>query len=491
MIRIGRAATLFLGLLFGAGAAEGQVGVVVNEVYTGDPDYVEVANLSAQPVDISGWKLGASFGFSIYPAFSFPSGTVIASGECIVVLENAAPLPLTITPPPPGTQIFNTQFGYGWVGNSTGAVALANAAGQCQDLVVFGTLLVQIPPTGASCSFSNPIDRSANNPNVDDVVQRHSSLDTDSGLDWSNTADGSESPGALNPGQTAGPQQAKRLVVDPQSAAFSYDAGTGNLSLSSTVAAVGTAGGATLNDPSLDPLIGAVVTVTARPVGGNPVDFGGAILAPTTIDVLLPGASGVLHLVGALPADPVLDHELGGTFGATPVGIRAFTSVGPVTVQVTGFLSPLLATFQSALQSESLSLVMRLEAQGPRLVAIERSFAHPQPTGPLAALAHTGNGGLELGMIGAAFGETWHVFAVNANHALGAGPFFGIDFGPIQYGLALLPLGSEPFHVLPTDGTYHFATGPYVIPAGWALDHVAVQLAGGLIVATPPVRTYF
>ena len=41
-------------------------GVLINEVHTGDPDYVELFNSGSTPVDISGWTLRASFGYLIY-----------------------------------------------------------------------------------------------------------------------------------------------------------------------------------------------------------------------------------------------------------------------------------------------------------------------------------------------------------------------------------------------------------------------------------------
>ena len=79
-------------LVLSSGAA---AQVVINEVYTGTPDYVELRNLGAAPVDISGWTVQtfqtSSTGGgtpSAEPVYTIPAGTIIASQEQFLLEEN-------------------------------------------------------------------------------------------------------------------------------------------------------------------------------------------------------------------------------------------------------------------------------------------------------------------------------------------------------------------------------------------------------------------
>ena len=480
-------------LLILALPARGPAQVVINEIYTGDPDFIEIGNLGPTAVSLDGWTVDASFAFTVYPSFTLPTGTALMPGEFLIVLENSAPLPATITPPPTGTQIYNTNFGYGWVGNSSGAVVLTDANGQCVDYVRFGTLAVQDPPSEAGCGlFSNPLDRTGNDPSLDDVLARHTVIDTNDGQDWVIGSDGDETPGQPNPGQVVGPAQAKDLVIDPLAAqTFQVDAGNGTVSITAQIGAIVTDTGVTVQDPGFDTLVGATVQVNGLVIGGDLSTFGGTLWPGLQILITLADGSGQLQILGTFQGQPQVDWELSGPLGATPMASRPVGSISSLVANPTGNLSSLAGGLVAALQNQSFTMIIRLEAAGPRLMRLVKSYAaNPNPPF-VAALASTGMGGAELGVIGAQTTEMWNVFAVNSLTPLGTGPFFGIEFGAIQYALALLPLGTDPYHVVPNGGSYHLVVPPGIVPLGWTVDHVAVELRQGVLTATPAIRVGF
>ncbi|MCA9319689.1 MAG: hypothetical protein KDB53_03090, partial [Planctomycetes bacterium] len=337
------------------------------------------------------------------------------------------------------------------------------------------------------------LDRSTNNVSVDDVIARTSNLDSDDGADWTNGPDGTETPGAVNPGQSLGPPVAKALILDTgPSAVWVQNATTGALSVSGIVAAVEVDGGILLTDPTVDPLIGAAVTINASAFGGNPQTLLNTLLAGTVLQIALADGSGAVQLTASFQSQGSADWHLGGSLGATPIPTRPVTSMSSISTLVTGNASPLLSSLVAPLGNETLSLLVALEPGGKRLAAIERSFALEANPAFLSRLANDGQGGLEVGVIGAQGSELWNVFAVNSSFAPAAGPFFGIDFGPIQYALAVLPIGTVPFHVVPDPGgVHHFRTPINFVPIGWVVDHIAVEQRQGLTVASPFTRVYF
>ena len=88
----GTALAAVLAALLLAAGAHAQT-VLVNEVFTGNPDYVEITNVGVAPVAVSGWTVESSFAFSTYPPVMFPPGTTIAAGASILILEANATLP--------------------------------------------------------------------------------------------------------------------------------------------------------------------------------------------------------------------------------------------------------------------------------------------------------------------------------------------------------------------------------------------------------------
>lgn len=169
--------------------------VVVNEIYTGAPDWCEIANLGTQPVLIGGWTIFMNDDPNVSTPLTFPAGTIIAPGEVILISENAT------TPAVGGGVQRFTSANINWAINSGGSVGLNNAQGVGIDLVIFGNgvfLPVQTP--APPWTGSVPAGGGAN---TQDYLRRTTSTDTNSPADWTMSGAGSETPGALNPGQTA------------------------------------------------------------------------------------------------------------------------------------------------------------------------------------------------------------------------------------------------------------------------------------------------
>ncbi len=186
--------TLFALLTFG-NQLNGQ-GVVINEVVTDGNDYVEIANLSALAVDISGWTVTMTTDPSAQVSVTFPATTIIAPNETIVIAENAS-LPVL----PGGTQRFSIA-NIVWVVNTGGACALNDNNDVGQDLILFGNPS-NLPTGSPLSSFTGSVP--SGGANTQDVFQRISNNDSDTDADWVMSPSGTGSPGALNAGQSGVP----------------------------------------------------------------------------------------------------------------------------------------------------------------------------------------------------------------------------------------------------------------------------------------------
>lgn len=170
--------------------------VVVNECFTGVPDWCEVINLGSSAVNIGGWTLSMADDPQTTAVFTFPANTTLQPNEIAVVTESA-----TGPSVPAGVQLFLVASNINWAGPSSpndpeGATALNDGAGAGVDLVLFGAPS-NIPPQSPASPFSGSLT-------VSDLYARNSMVDTDTAADWTGSA-GSGTPGALNPGQSTTP----------------------------------------------------------------------------------------------------------------------------------------------------------------------------------------------------------------------------------------------------------------------------------------------
>ncbi|MEZ6196236.1 MAG: lamin tail domain-containing protein [Planctomycetota bacterium] len=484
-----------LGLIFGAflafgGAATAQ-SVVINEVFTGNPDYVEITNFGAASVDIGGWALHSSFGFSAYPIALIPPGTVLAGGQTLLMLELNSSLPPTLPAPTLDTLVEHSGFSWGWVGNSSGAVVLVDAVGAGRDMIVFGGSSSVVPGNGFGATFTGTIDRTANDPATDNVIQRTTSLDTGAAADWSQGTDADATPGALNATQTAGPIGIRSLRLDDQGGVIQFS-GPAGFSLGGTIKSIVTTTGVEIENPLFDPLIGGAVSITGQYTVSDAGTLQGLTLAPATLTLTATGLNpDSLNFINLYQSQTNVLAELGGAQGATPIRYRRVTSLAPVSPQRQGSGSAALDALQSALPASGAGLTFRLESGGARLIEFSTAF-EAMPSDWDASFAPAAPGQVEVGVVNAAGTELYHLFVINPSYALGTGPVAGIDFGPLQFEMAISPLGTAPYHVLPAaDGTYHFLSPAGLVPPGWTLDFLAVRLVAGVLEVLPPQRATF
>lgn len=106
-----------------------------NEVDSND-EFVEICNVSDQAVDVTGWVLSDDDP-PPYPDFSFPAGSVLGSGECLIAVANYCPnLPADQCVTPIGIVNMGFQFS-GFLSNSGDVVTLTDGEESCS--VVYGS----------------------------------------------------------------------------------------------------------------------------------------------------------------------------------------------------------------------------------------------------------------------------------------------------------------------------------------------------------------
>ncbi len=94
---------LALALLLTPAVATAQV--VVNECFTGVPDWCEVINLSSSPVNIGGWSLVMTDDPTTTTVYTFPAGTTLPAFGLAVVSESG-----TAPAGPAGVQRFTSPI---------------------------------------------------------------------------------------------------------------------------------------------------------------------------------------------------------------------------------------------------------------------------------------------------------------------------------------------------------------------------------------------
>ncbi|MEE9391451.1 MAG: lamin tail domain-containing protein [Planctomycetota bacterium] len=460
--------------------------VLINEVNTGNPDWVEIYNFSSQSVDVGGWRLESSFGFSVYPSFQIPAGTSIAAGQSVILLESQSNF-ASGTGPANFTTIFHTGFGWGWVGISTGSVVLFDDKNVERDMLIFGQDGLQLPAGASASNFSNPLDRSGNSISGNDVIARTTTLDTNTGLDWSLGSTPAATPGMLNPGQALGAIDVREFLFDG-TPTVSLNPALGQFEISATISGFVTSTGISVLNPAADPIIGGTFLASGSysPPG---IDLANFAFSPATILVTAgQGTQDGVIIVNHWVPDNELGFEFGGPAGATPLSFRRLRSLGQNALIRTGSGSAVIQALMSELQSADFIFQIRDNAIAPLLLRAG-TVLPPLVTGHRARIGSASPGQVEIGIVGAEGSRLYHLFVINPSYPLGSGPVAGITFGPLQFTMATSPLGTEPYHVQPDSvGRYYYTTPGSVVPSGWTLDFLAVQIKEGAILTLPPQR---
>jgi hypothetical protein len=173
-------------------AAPGQV--VINEVQTGTPDYIELRNLGQSPVNIGGWVVATwqttTTVLSAEGQFTIPAGTTIPAEGFFVLQETGTPG----TAGTIGACSMRVGINYNWTNTRTIVVALTNAGQGVDYFFRNASGVVGTPNLPAGTTWSGTFSSTG------DSIVRTSNSDTNAASDWGIAAAGS--PCALNPGQS-------------------------------------------------------------------------------------------------------------------------------------------------------------------------------------------------------------------------------------------------------------------------------------------------
>lgn len=160
----------------------GKPSILITEASPHATDEVEFTNVSALPVDISGWKIVIG-DFTSFPgamfSFTIPAGTTCAPGQAFIYSDAST---ATGTFPSFKTSPNNINWGF----SSRGWCALKNNLGEVVDFVCFvnPTLGINLPePLTTDMWKGGPLAAMTGNP-IQYSWQRIGSADTDTAADW-------------------------------------------------------------------------------------------------------------------------------------------------------------------------------------------------------------------------------------------------------------------------------------------------------------------
>ena len=173
--------------------------LMVNEVFTGFVDWIELWNRSGMDLDVTGWTIVfVSSSMTVAnQSYSFPSGTIIPADGFVEIRENGSP---AADMPP---TLFFTGYNLFWqIGNPGGGVSVEDSGGNSVDYMLFDCPGNPPNPPGldwtcatmqcapAICTVA-PL--SAQN------MYRNTTTESNTPADWIQSA--ASTPGMRNPGQ--------------------------------------------------------------------------------------------------------------------------------------------------------------------------------------------------------------------------------------------------------------------------------------------------
>lgn len=263
---------------------------------------------------------------------------------------------------------------------------------------------------------------------------------------------------------------------------ITFNTGPQTFSLTATIDSIQTTQGIVVDDPLIDPLVGASLQLSGNFAGADLAGLTDIILTPATLDlIVVPGSDElrVINLLSALGAGPDV-WSLGGPLGATPAVLRALRQVGLNTRTRTGSGSGLLDSMNNSLQSDIVDTVFSIDPSGPVLKSLAMNY-NPTPAAPARVFATDGAGSLEIGAIGLGAGSVVVNFVdVNPTIPVGSGILFGLNFGPSQFAQLSLPFPTPPILDQSTAlGTYTYQMATGSLPAGLTIDMVTIEVPTG------------
>lgn len=290
---------------------------------------------------------------------------------------------------------------------------------------------------------------------------------------------------------------ARGLRVTP-GATLTFNRANSTFSASGTISGLILDGGAIVNDPTADPVIGRPFTASGNYSGTDLGNYSDIVLAPASITIQGASSANTLTLssIFAVAFGSGSSFALGGPLGVLPIAVRPMASpIAPNAVLV-GSGSTALDSLNSRVQSGSkFSMVIAGSGTSPDLLSLETDYLPPiTPLGRGAAT--NGSGAFALGIVGCPVGSLiYNVFVPNPVSAAGQGPFFGLDFSVVVLEQINAPLPTNPFRVQPNvEGNYFFGVPNGTLPAGLVVDTVTIIVnptTPAIIFTSPATRLTF
>ncbi len=163
--------------------------IIINEIFTGSPDWIEIINIGDEPVDLEGWAIRSwtravnNFQFENTACF-IPTGIVLSPGQFLTISDDpVGDCSITASPP------------FLWCAMESLAVSLESPNGISNDLAVVSGVFGDPDLESINGTISPPFTHRSDS----DLIRRDSFTDNDSGTDW--ICDGESSACQANPGQ--------------------------------------------------------------------------------------------------------------------------------------------------------------------------------------------------------------------------------------------------------------------------------------------------
>ncbi|NNL91032.1 MAG: T9SS type A sorting domain-containing protein [Saprospiraceae bacterium] len=107
--------------------------------FNSNDEYIEICNTGSDSIDVSGWQIGDDDP-PPFPDFQIPDSTLLAAGECLLVVANYCPgVPIDSCSTPTGVLNMGLTF-TGFLGNSGDVVSIVDTLGNSCSVVYGGVL---------------------------------------------------------------------------------------------------------------------------------------------------------------------------------------------------------------------------------------------------------------------------------------------------------------------------------------------------------------
>lgn len=244
---------------------------------------------------------------------------------------------------------------------------------------------------------------------------------------------------------------------------------------------------------STDPLIGGTVQISGNYAGIDLLGLSDITWSPSTIQLLAAGAPDQVTITGTLSAAPEY-RRLDGPLANFPYAFRPMTTTIPATATRVGGGSQGIAAFALRVPFNPLTVEIQISPGGPILRSLRLPLRLPAVGDTDFSWMSDGMGGCSVGIVNAfPMTQFFNFVEVAPAAPVGAGPFFGLGFGPSQLAQLTLPLGVHPLHAqVDAAGVYFWGAPAGTIPAGLTVDVALVELPpNGSVFPRPVVRLTF